>query len=160
MASVACIQQAEGYLKEYDVISAMLGNTSHPVLTEIAGTIGFYTIDMKAPMDKPSLILGPFHGKVACQTIAFGRGVCGAAALTKKVQLVPDVDQFPGHIACDGASKSEIVVPIVVNRGESASEQLVAIIDIDCAVAQGFDEMDQDFLEQLANMLADGCDWP
>ena len=65
---------------------------------------------------KPTqLILGPFHGKVACQTIAFGRGVCGVAAKTATTQLVHDVDQFPGHIACDGDSQSEIVVPIVQN---------------------------------------------
>ena len=61
------------------------------------------------------MILGPFQGKVACQIIAFGRGVCGAAAETAQTQLVPDVDLFPGHIACDGDSKSEIVVPILVD---------------------------------------------
>lgn len=71
---------------------------------------GFYVLDQKKPRQ---LILGPFHGKVACQTIAFGRGVCGAAAQTGETQLVPDVDKFPGHIACDSASKSEIVVPII-----------------------------------------------
>jgi L-methionine (R)-S-oxide reductase len=64
---------------------------------------------------KPQLILGPFQGKVACQIIAYGRGVCGVAAATAQTQNVPDVDLFPGHIACDGASKSEIVVPIVVD---------------------------------------------
>lgn len=74
---------------------------------------GFYFTDPKNPSQ---LILGPFHGQVACQSIAFGRGVCGAAAKTGVTQLVQDVDQFPGHIACDGASKSEIVVPIVKNE--------------------------------------------
>jgi len=73
---------------------------------------GFYVLD---PLKKSQLILGPFHGKVACQSIAFGRGVCGTAAQTGQTQLVPDVDEFPGHIACDGDSKSEIVVPIVQN---------------------------------------------
>ena len=71
---------------------------------------GFYVLDSSTP---DQLILGPFQGKVACQTIAFGRGVCGAAAQSKQTQLVPDVEDFPGHIACDGDSKSEIVVPIV-----------------------------------------------
>ena len=69
-------------------------------------------------MDKlksEQLILGPFQGQVACQTIAFGRGVCGAAAKEVRTQLVPDVEAFPGHIACDSASRSEIVVPIVQN---------------------------------------------
>ena len=71
---------------------------------------GFYVVDTSK---QQQLILGPFHGKVACQTIAFGRGVCGKAAVEGKTQLVPNVDAFPGHIACDGDSKSEIVVPIV-----------------------------------------------
>lgn len=73
---------------------------------------GFYVSDPSTPSQ---LILGPFQGKVACQTIAFGKGVCGAAAQSQKTQLVPDVEQFSGHIACDGDSKSEIVVPIVGN---------------------------------------------
>lgn len=73
---------------------------------------GFYVLDSSA---REQLILGPFQGKVACQTIAFGKGVCGAAAATQETQLVPDVQLFPGHIACDGDSKSEIVVPIIVD---------------------------------------------
>jgi putative methionine-R-sulfoxide reductase with GAF domain len=79
---------------------------------------GFYVLDPSraAAGKKPQLILGPFQGKVACQVIAFGRGVCGAAAASGETQLVGDVDSFPGHIACDGDSKSEIVVPIVVDE--------------------------------------------
>jgi putative methionine-R-sulfoxide reductase with GAF domain len=97
--------------------------------------------------------LGPFQGKVACQTIGFSRGVCGKAAATAVTQLVPDVEAFPGHIACDGHSKSEIVVPIVVAR------KVVAIIDIDCAVLDGFDEVDKIWLEKLAGLLASACEW-
>jgi L-methionine (R)-S-oxide reductase len=67
------------------------------------------------PNNPQVLVLGPFQGHVACQTIAFGKGVCGLAAAEQKVRLVKDVDQFPGHIACDSNSKSEIVVPIVKN---------------------------------------------
>ncbi|OHE92893.1 GAF domain-containing protein [Colletotrichum orchidophilum] len=116
---------------------------------------GFYVLDPAAPTPTPSksLILGPFMGKVACQQIPFGRGVCGAAAATRKTQLVADVEAFPGHIACDGDSKSEIVVPIVVG------EKLVAIIDVDCAQKDGFDEVDRVWLERLAVLLAEGCDW-
>ncbi|KAK8048737.1 GAF protein [Apiospora phragmitis] len=114
---------------------------------------GFYTLDASASPEKPRLILGPFQGKVACQTIYFGRGVCGAAASTRTTQLVRDVEQFPGHIACDGDSKSEIVVPIVVD------DKVVAIIDIDCAVLEGFDDIDQAALEKLAALLARSCDW-
>lgn len=109
--------------------------------------------------EKPQLILGPFQGKVACQTIAFGRGVCGAAAKSQETQLIHDVDQFPGHIACDGDSKSEIVVPILVDQPGSESKKLVAIIDIDCAVLNGFDEVDKENLEKLAELLAKSSDW-
>lgn len=83
-------------------ISIRSDRVSHPP--------GFYTLD---PLHPSQLILGPFQGKVACQTIAFGRGVCGTAAAEKKAVRVRDVEKFPGHIACDGDSKSEIVVPMV-----------------------------------------------
>ncbi|KAI0390158.1 GAF domain-like protein [Xylariaceae sp. FL0594] len=117
---------------------------------------GFYTLDLKETK-KQQLILGPFQGKVACQTIAFGRGVCGTAASTQTTQLVPDVEQFPGHIACDGDSKSEIVVPIVAGEGDARN--VVAIIDVDCAELNGFDEVDKKYLEQLAELLGRSCDW-
>ncbi|CAI6332420.1 unnamed protein product [Periconia digitata] len=111
---------------------------------------GFYFTDPKNPSQ---LILGPFHGQVACQSIAFGRGVCGAAAKTGLTQLVEDVDSFPGHIACDGASKSEIVVPIVKGG------KVVAIIDVDCAELNGFTTEDQEALEELAKLLAEACEF-
>jgi L-methionine (R)-S-oxide reductase len=79
--------------------------------------------------------------------------VCGTAASSKTTQLVPDVELFPGHIACDGASKSEIVVPILANG------EVVAIIDIDCAVEGGFDEVDKKYLEELAGLVGRSCDW-
>ena len=81
---------------------------------------GFYVLDPSTP---EQLILGPFQGKVACQTIAFGKGVCGAAASSRQTQLVPDVEEFPGHIACDGESRSEIVVPII--KGGRVSMPLI-----------------------------------
>jgi L-methionine (R)-S-oxide reductase len=118
---------------------------------------GFYVLDPDSQPDKKQLILGPFQGKVACQTILFGRGVCGAAASTGETQLVPDVEAFPGHIACDGDSKSEIVVPIIAEK--DGSRQVVAIIDIDCAETNGFDEVDQRWLEKLAGLLSTSCAW-
>ncbi|OCL07541.1 GAF domain-like protein [Glonium stellatum] len=111
---------------------------------------GFYVVD---PKNSKQLILGPFQGHVACQTIAFGKGVCGAAAATKATQLVMDVEAFPGHIACDSNSKSEIVVPII------QGDKVVAIIDIDCAELSGFDSQDQAGLENLARVLAEACDF-
>jgi L-methionine (R)-S-oxide reductase len=119
-------------------------------------TSGFYTLDHQETK-KQQLILGPFQGKVACQTIAFGRGVCGTAASTQTTQLIPDVEQFPGHIACDGDSKSEIVVPILAGEGDS--RKVVGIIDVDCAVLSGFDEVDRKYLEQLAELLGRSCAW-
>nr|OQO23098.1 hypothetical protein B0A51_07450 [Rachicladosporium sp. CCFEE 5018] len=111
---------------------------------------GFYVLDPRKPKQ---LILGPFHGKVACQTIAFGRGVCGTAAASGQTQLVPDIEAFPGHIACDSESRSEIVVPIL------QGDKVVAIIDIDCAVQSGIDVVDQRYLEEFAALLAEACDW-
>ncbi|KKA24373.1 GAF domain nucleotide-binding protein [Rasamsonia emersonii CBS 393.64] len=99
------------------------------------------------------LLLGPFQGKPACQEIRFGRGVCGTAALKKETVVVPDVLEFPGHIACDADSRSEIVVPILFG-GET-----VAIIDIDCTEPSGFDDVDKKYLEELAALLAESCDW-
>jgi L-methionine (R)-S-oxide reductase len=111
---------------------------------------GFYIRDPTAPQSQ--LILGPFQGQVACQIIALGKGVCGTAAAQRKTQLVPDVEQFPGHIACDGDTKSEIVVPLVKDG------QTVAVIDIDCMDLEGFDSVDQRYLEQLAELLVKGCE--
>ncbi|KAL2868144.1 GAF domain-containing protein [Aspergillus lucknowensis] len=100
-----------------------------------------------------TLWLGPFQGRPACQEIRFGRGVCGAAAEKRESVVVPDVLEFPGHIACDASSRSEIVVPILFG-GET-----VAIIDIDCAEPSGFDEEDRKYLEELASLLSESCDW-
>ena len=93
------------------------------------------------------LVLGPFQGKVACVRIAFGRGVCGTAAAQGKTVIVPDVEQFPGHIACDVGSRSEIVVPIV-RRGE-----VVAVLDLDSYELAAFDAVDAAGLAPIAELL-------
>jgi putative methionine-R-sulfoxide reductase with GAF domain len=92
--------------------SSLLWHAYHslPAPSNHVNWAGFYFTD---PTHSTRLLLGPFQGQVACQTIAFNRGVCGTAAATQTTQLVADVEQFPGHIACDGASRSEIVVPVV-----------------------------------------------
>jgi GAF domain-containing protein len=107
----------------------------------VASWIGFY-IERGG-----ELVLGPFQGKVACVRIAYGRGVCGAAAATRETQIVPDVEQFPGHIACDAGSRSEIVVPIL-RRGE-----LVAVLDLDSYERAAFDEADAAGLAPIAELL-------
>lgn len=95
----------------------------------------------------PELRLGPFQGKVACVRIPFGRGVCGTAAETKTSQLVEDVHQFPGHIACDSASNSEVVVPIVKDN------QVVGVLDIDSPSVTRFTQEDLTGLEQVVKAL-------
>jgi L-methionine (R)-S-oxide reductase len=95
------------------------------------------------------LVLGPFAGRPACIRISFGQGVCGAAAATGKTQLVPDVHAFPGHIACDAASRSELVVPVM---REGA---VIAVIDLDSPLPARFDEDDRRGVEALAALLAD-----
>ncbi|KAJ8100048.1 GAF domain-like protein [Lipomyces tetrasporus] len=102
-----------------------------------------------------TLALGPFMGKVACQTIEFGRGVCGTAAASGTTVVVADVDKFPGHIACDGATKSEVVVPIL----DDAGGVVRGVLDVDCLVTDGFDDTDVEFLEKLAGLLGRSCDW-
>lgn len=95
----------------------------------------------------PELRLGPFQGKVACVRIPFGRGVCGTAATTRTSQLVKDVHQFPGHIACDSASNSEVVVPIVKDN------QVVGVLDIDSPSVARFTQEDLSGLEQVVKAL-------
>jgi L-methionine (R)-S-oxide reductase len=93
------------------------------------------------------LVLGPFQGKVACVRIALGRGVCGTAAARRETVLVPDVHQFPGHIACDSASQSEVVVPLVKDGA------LVGVLDLDSPELSRFDAEDARGLERLAVIL-------
>lgn len=93
------------------------------------------------------LILGPFHGKPACTNIALGKGVCGTAAIKLATQLVKNVHEFPGHIACDSESKSEIVVPIVKD------DKLIGVLDIDSPIYNRFDEEDKAGLEKLIDIL-------
>ncbi|KAL1935186.1 hypothetical protein VTP01DRAFT_4326 [Rhizomucor pusillus] len=113
--------------------------------------VGFYIVN---PQDANKLILGPFQGKVACTEIAFGKGVCGTGAATRQTQVIKDVHQFPGHIACDSASKSEIVVPMIYN------DKVIGVLDIDCEETEGFDETDRIGLEAIVSILIDSCEWP
>lgn len=94
------------------------------------------------------LEVGPYQGGHGCLRIPFSRGVCGAAARTRTTQLVPDVDAFPGHIACSSTTKSEIVVPVVTPDG-----RLLAVLDVDSDLPAAFDETDRHYLEQLCARL-------
>lgn len=108
--------------------------------------VGFYL------MRGGDLVLGPFQGKPACVRIGPRKGVCGAAAEARRTLLVPDVEQFPGHIACDAASRSEIVVPLVHNG------QLIGVFDLDSPQLGRFDEQDAQGLERLAALLLSASD--
>ncbi|KAI7879699.1 GAF domain-like protein [Lichtheimia hyalospora FSU 10163] len=111
---------------------------------------GFYLVD---PTNAEKLILGPFQGKLACTEIPFGKGVCGAAAATQQTQVIKDVHQFPGHIACDSASNSEIVVPMLLNG------KIIGVLDIDCEKTEGFNDQDRVGLEAIVKVLVESCEW-
>ena len=112
------------------------------VCLPVASWIGFYI------MRGGELVLGPFQGNVACVRIAIGRGVCGTAAAERRTVVVADVDKFPGHIACDAGSRSEIVVPIVRGR------DVVAVLDVDSYELAAFDDVDATWLGKIAELVA------
>jgi GAF domain-containing protein len=115
--------------------------------------IGFYLVkpDSKsfgsAQDGETELVLGPFQGPVACTRIKKGRGVCGAAWQNAQTLIVPDVEKFPGHIACSSLSKSEIVVPLIING------EVVGVLDVDATELDQFDETDQIYLQQIISLI-------
>lgn len=133
-------------------VSAILGDA----LTDI-NWVGFYLIPKHFPdyfpLDKIAdradrLVVGPFQGLPACTEIPIGRGVCGTAVAQNQVQLVPDVHEFPGHIACDSASNSEIVLPI-----HNANGDVVGVLDIDSPSLERFDKNDQEGLQKIVTII-------
>ena len=109
---------------------------------------GFYRVMPKADGKGEELVLGPFQGPVACMHIPFGRGVCGTAWERRETIVVPDVEQFPGHIACSSLSRSEIVVPVFSPSGE-----VVAVLDIDSKDLATFDDIDRKYLEEIVKSI-------
>ena len=105
--------------------------------------VGFYIVKEDSTEYGSSLVLGPFQGPVACSRIAYGRGVCGTSWKLKETVIVPDVEKFPGHIACSSESKSEIVVPVIKDG------KVVAVLDVDSDKIDDFDERDKRWLELL-----------
>jgi GAF domain-containing protein len=106
---------------------------------------GFYVVD---PDKRDELVVGPYQGTLGCLRIAFGRGVCGTAARTRQTQVVEDVEAFPGHIACDSRSKSEVVVPVVDRDG-----RLIAVFDVDSEAPGAFDGADAEWLERILKQV-------
>jgi GAF domain-containing protein len=106
---------------------------------------GFYVVDPDKPRE---LVVGPYQGSLGCLRIAFGRGVCGAAAASRTTQLVADVDAFPDHIACDSRSKSEIVIPVIDRAGD-----LIGVFDVDSETRGAFDAIDAEQLERIIKQV-------
>ena len=144
--------KAEKYSLLYKQIAALVEGESDTIanMANIAAMIhhtfsfwwtGFYRVCGQ------ELILGPFQGPLACSRIAYGRGVCGTAWKQQQTQVVPDVELFPGHIACSSLSRSEIVVPVWRNS------EIVAVLDIDSEHLSTFDTTDQEWLEKIVQLL-------
>ncbi|HST91961.1 MAG TPA: GAF domain-containing protein, partial [Brevundimonas sp.] len=149
--------KAERYLELEDEIAAVLEGEPNRVarMSTVASMLadafpsffwtGFYVVDP----DKPDeLVVGPYQGTLGCLRIAFGRGVCGTAARDRATQIVADVHAFPGHIACDSRSASEIVVPVFGPAGE-----LIAVFDVDATETSAFDAVDAEALERLMRRI-------
>jgi len=138
----ALLPQVEALISGETDLYANLANIA-AALREAFGFfwVGFYLVK------GPELVLGPFQGPIACTRISHGRGVCGTAWKEQKTQMVPDVEAFPGHIACSSASKSEIVVP-AFHQGE-----VFLVLDVDSDALDDFDQIDQTYLEELMGML-------
>lgn len=136
-------RQIEAVIESETDVIANMANIS----AMISGTFGFWwTGFYRVCADK--LILGPFQGPMACTRIAFGKGVCGTAWKLAETVIVPDVDAFPGHIACSSASRSEIVVPVFDRNGV-----VTAVLDIDSSEYNTFDQTDRVWLEKIVSLL-------
>ncbi len=137
------IKQIQSLLNKNDNILSNLSNFTAALKQTFdkISWVGFYLYDGK------ELYLGPFQGKVACTKIQIGKGVCGTSAEKRETMIVPDVDKFTGHIACDVESKSEIVVPIIKD------DKLYGVLDLDSSSLNSFNETDRIYLEELVNIL-------
>lgn len=145
------------YALLYQQVSALIeGETDRVaimanVVAAIHETMGFFWTGFYRVVQQPEkseLLLGPFQGPVACMHIGYGRGVCGTAWKEGKTIVVPDVEQFPGHIACSSLSRSEIVVPLFDAQGT-----VVAVLDIDSKALNTFDDTDREGLEKILTLL-------
>ncbi|MGM0838135.1 MAG: GAF domain-containing protein [Bacillota bacterium] len=138
------IKQLQALIADEPSFIANLSNASAllNVFLDQINWVGFYLTEGES-----MLVLGPFQGLPACVRIPFGRGVCGTAAANAKTELVADVHAFPGHIACDSASQSEIVVPMVKDG------KVIGVLDIDSPIKERFDEVDRKYLEKFVEVL-------
>ena len=138
------LQQVESLIAGETNKVGVLANVS----AAIHESMGFFWTGFYLVNDN-ELILGPFQGSVACYHIPYDKGVCGTAWARRQTVVVPDVEEFPGHIACSSLSRSEIVVPVF-----NASNEVVAVLDIDSKELSTFDEVDQHYLERIVQIVA------
>lgn len=138
------IPQIEAYISSDDEFVSTLAN----VAALLKEHLGFFWVGFYLVRDSSSLFLGPFQGPAACTIIKYGRGVCGTAWKEERTIIVPDVDSFPGHIACSSLSRSEIVVPLI-----NQESYVIGVLDIDSPKLADFDEIDKKYLERLANSI-------
>jgi L-methionine (R)-S-oxide reductase len=143
------VPQIKGLLDGEPDLIANLANVAAALKEQFGWLwVGFYLV--KPASDKhsgPELVLGPFQGPVACTRIKKGHGVCGAAWQNAETLIVPDVEKFPGHIACSSLSRSEIVVPLIRNG------EVIGVLDVDAAEPDQFDETDKKYLEEITGLL-------
>jgi L-methionine (R)-S-oxide reductase len=136
------IPQIKALIKGENDLVANLANITAALKGQFSWLwVGFYLVK------EDELVLGPFQGPVACTRISKGRGVCGTSWSTMKTLIVPDVEKFPGHIACSSLSKSEIVIPIIHNN------EVIGVLDVDSETLDHFDNTDQQFLEEIISMI-------
>jgi len=131
-------------------VSSLLYHSINEVFGNLINWCGFYFL-----RSKEELVLGPFQGKIACIRINIKRGVCGHTVRNQLTTVVEDVHKFPGHIACDSASQSEIVIPIFSEK----EKKIVGVLDIDSPVLGGITNEDKDGLEPIVKIVAECCDW-
>ncbi|MFY7652113.1 MAG: GAF domain-containing protein [Chitinophagaceae bacterium] len=137
------IPQIEGLLSGEPNLVANMANVAAALKEQFGWLwVGFYVVE-----NNDQLVLAPFQGPVACTRIKFGRGVCGTAWQKAETLIVPDVEKFPGHIACSSLSKSEIVVPAFKNN------QVVAVLDVDSSDLNTYDETDKLYLEKIVALI-------
>jgi GAF domain-containing protein len=142
------IPQIKGLLTGEPDLTANLGNICAALKEQFGWLwVGFYWVKHSSPAQE-ELVLAPFQGPVACTRIRKGKGVCGTSWAQAKTLIVPDVEQFPGHIACSSLSKSEIVVPVIKNN------EVVAVLDVDSSALNEFDETDKLYLEQIVTLIS------
>ncbi len=139
---ISLLPQIKALIEGEEDLIANLANISAALKQQFNWLwVGFYLVKNN------ELVLGPFQGPIACTRIRYGKGVCGTSWHESKTLIVPDIEKFPGHIACSSLSRSEIVIPVI------CYEKVVAVLDVDCELLNQFDETDKIYLEKIVELI-------